>query len=449
VQRLAQLRALANSSPQAQALARHRTAIQRSLAHGGHASQQGHGRLEPAVPSKIARPITDHQPVERGVSGAPVIQRRIGFEFETGIPVALRVVGPSYQALNNDQLESTFPGGKLMVDHLPGHAQTPLENYALWNIIEFVTNPVADNLSEANFRNMATTWITNLQGVKNYAQGHHATVQSAPNVGAPVTPNVWIGIPPGGDANPPWDRFSPQATMGIKLRKIGRILEQDTQPGGFPGMVRHDRVALGAQPSNATADLIMGDIHAQYPKKFHTHRKGYHELQGLMVLVCNYILTGAANAGRGGYLKNHTALMYKTMLSSVRNDIIGKSYVAAMLGTHARRNAIRGFILNRTGRAAGDEVFPGLIFNGNPVLVAPWINSILSGGTDLVFLGMKNPWSNEIGPENVRGRNAAILEMRDTSDFGISALGIAGLHDTANIVDYLAQVYITNKRFAK
>ena len=68
---------------------------------------------------------------------------------------------------------------------------------------------------------------------------------------------------------------------------------------------------------------------------------------------------------------------------------------------------------------------------------------------DLVFLGMKNPWSNEIGPENVRGGSAAIMEMRDTSDFGMSALGIAGPNDTANIINYLALIYMTNKRSAR
>ena len=40
------------------------------------------------------------------------------------------------------------------------------------------------------------------------------------------------------------------------------------------------------------------------------------------------------------------------------------------------------------------------------------------------------------------------MEMRDPSDFGMLAL-FAGLHDTATIIDYLAGIYNTNKRFAK
>ena len=445
-----------------------------------HVVQQAQGRVKPTMQMKDGVSVNDDQGLEyeadvmgaramafrRSAQGGtraqpedvisgknrtlnPIVQRRIGFEFETGIPVAEQGPGPVYQGLNNDELEAPFPGGKLMVDHLPGHAQTALENYADWNIVEFVTNPISDGLSEANFRNIATTWIHNLQAVEAYAQANHTPVQNAPSVGAPPNGhNIYIGIPAGGAPNPHWDRFSPQATMGIKLSKIGSILENDTQANSYPGFVRHDKVALGAQPSNAVADQIMDDIHAQYPMKFHTAREGYKRLQGLMVLICNYILTGAANAGRGGYFKNHTALLYKTMLSSVRNDIIGTSYVQAMLGNAGRRAAIQGFIENRTGRTAADEVFPGALFSGAPILVGQWLNSVLAGGVDLVFLSMKNPWSNEIGPENVRGSNAAIMEMRDPSDFGMLAL-FAGLHDTATIIDYLAGIYNTNKRFAK
>jgi hypothetical protein len=41
----------------------------------------------------------------------PIVQRRIGFEFETGIQVAEQGPGPVYQGLDNDELEAPFPGG--------------------------------------------------------------------------------------------------------------------------------------------------------------------------------------------------------------------------------------------------------------------------------------------------------------------------------------------------
>ncbi len=451
-----------------------------------HVVQQAQGRVRPTMQMKDGIGVNDNQGLEReadlmgaravaagvvqakqemnnaiesdAINGSvqisqPIVQRRIGFELETGIPLAEQVPGgggPAYRALDNDDLEAPFPGGKLMVDHLPGHAVSVLENYNHWNIVEFVTDPIDDRMSEANFRNMATVWIQNLQAVEAYAQGNHGLVQNAPNVGAPGTGlNIHIGVPVGGDAAVHWNRFAPQATMGIKLKKIGSILANETQAGGYPGHVRHDRVSLGAQPANATANTIMNDVHAMYPMNFHTKRSGWGEMQGLIVLLCNYLLTGAANAGRGGYRKNFTTMMYKSMLSSVRNDIIGKTYPGEMLTDPARRTNIRNMILHQTNVAVGDEVFDGIEFNGNPVYAGAWINSVLAGGTDLVFLAMKNPWSNEIGPENVHGKSAAVMEMRDTSDFGMSAMGIAGLNDTANIINYLTQVYLRNKGWSR
>ncbi|MBU3031432.1 hypothetical protein [Paracoccus marinaquae] len=389
------------------------------------------------------------------VARTGVVQRRIGFELETGIPLAEQIGGGggapvSYGPLDNDNLEAPFPGGKLMVDHVPGHAQTALENYTEWNIVEFVTDPLDDRLPQATFQNLATTWVNDLQALEGYAQANHAQVQNAPNVGPPGSGlDVRIGIPPGGDGGAHWNRFAPQATMGIKLSAIGNIFANETQAGGFAGHVRHDRIAQGAQPAEATANQIMADIHAAYPKRRHRSRSGYRDMQGLMVLICNYLLTGAANAGRGGYRKNFTTMMYKSMLSSVRNSIIGKSYPASMLGNPGRRANIANFVLNRCGRAPGDEVFDGITFGTAPVYAGAWVNSVLAGGTDLVFLAMKNPWSNEIAPENIHGDRGAVMEMRDTSDFGIGAHGIAGLNDTANIVAYLTQLYQLNKQWSR
>ncbi len=408
-------------------------------AHSGVSPDPSSRRL-PALP----------EPLQQQTGTA--LQRRIGFELETGIPVSEELAGgAAYGMLNNDELEAPYPGGKLMVDHLPGHTASAFENFTEWNIIEFVTDPINDNLSENNFRGVAATWIANLQALSVYAQANFGPVQNAPNVGIPGNLNIRIGIPPGGEALPAnlWDRFSPQATMGIKLKNIGRIFEAETLAGGFPGQVRHNRIAQGAQLANNMANDIMDDIHALYPQWHHRQKSGYKELQGLMVLICNYILAGAANAGLGGYAKNHTTMMYKTMLSSVRNDIVHKTYPNFMLGDAAKRPNIITCILNRTNRLAGDEVFQGTTFHNNPILTGAWLNSILAGGMDLVFMANKNPWSNEIGPENVHGKKAAVMEMRDTMDFNLSPLGINGLNDTANIIDYLALVYLQNRQWAR
>ncbi|GLR17011.1 eCIS core domain-containing protein [Portibacter lacus] len=381
------------------------------------------------------------------------IQRRIGFEIETGIPVSLQDPNPpnNYMNIGNNWLEAPFPGGKLMVDHLPGHANIPNEPYNDWSIIEFVTDPIADNLSNNNFRNVATGWVTDLQNLSVYAQANHGPIQNAPNVGPPGSGlNINIGQIPGGVPIPAnyWDRVGPQSTMGVKLKNIGNIFQNETVATGYLGHVRHDRVSHGTHQAQPTANLIMTDIHAAYPKRVHTIRQGYQDLKGLIVLICNYILAGSVNQGRGGYRKNHTSVMYKSKLSSVRNNIINKSYPAFILDdSNAKRTAVRNIILNRCNRTAADEVFQGITYNNNNILSGHWIDSILNGATDWVFEAMKNPWSAEIAPEDVKGSSGFVMEMRDSGDFNMSNLGLNGLNDTNTLVDYLARIYMKNKEW--
>jgi hypothetical protein len=63
-----------------------------------------------------------------------------------------------------------------------------------------------------------------------------------------------------------------------------------------------------------------------------------------------------------------------------------------------------------------------------------WVDEVLAGLEDSMFEAMKNPWSNEITPENVGGNKGAIVEMRDISAYGIHA-GYQDLTDTNGIVD--------------
>ena len=132
--------------------------------------------------------------------------------------------------------------------------------------------------------------------------------------------------------------------MGIKLSAIGKHPQNETQAGQVPrdGAARSSR-ATGAQPSRGRPPTrMMNDIHARYPKRYHTHRVGYDDLQGLMVLIwSDSDRCGEPGAGRISE-ESHGAHGQDAMLSlSVRNDIIGKSYMLSMLGTQTRRNVDR------------------------------------------------------------------------------------------------------------
>jgi hypothetical protein len=398
-------------------------------------------------------------PVRQMNGSDRAIQRRIGFEIETGIPVMEEHPANSggFRGLDNDELEANVPGGKLMVDHLPGHADDGIEEFDEWNILEFVTDPVADRLSDAAFRAQARQWITNLQAIRTYAQGNFAKWGHVPNAGAAANPNIWIGLRPGRAGGFGfWERIAPQATMGIRLDKIADVFSSATA-GGHAGHVRHDRVSEGAHRGGPVADTIMTQLKENYPPTWR-RKGGIKSLQGLITLICNYILSGAATEGKGGYNKNRSLFMYKSKLSSVRNDVIGEYYGGKILNRGApRRTDLKNRILAETQRAANDEVFSGARYKvdpdddkdpGVPVLTGDWIDEVLSGTDDKIFDALKNPWSNEINPENVGGKKAAVMEMRDISAFGIWGFNLQ-LSDTDDIVDYLASVYGLNKRWSK
>lgn len=379
--------------------------------------------------------------VQQAGRGTPTIQRRIGFEIETGIPVMEETsdTPPTYGPLDNDELEAPVPGGKLMVDHLPKHPNTATEPFNEWNIIEFVSNPLNENMKDNAFRATVRPWIQNLQTLQTFAQNHFEEWPNVPGVGAAKTNNIWMGLQPGTAAYPYWDRVAPQATMGIKLKKVGAVLGQ-ARTGGFPGQTRYERVASGAHQAAPMADRVMTYLLAQYPPTW-SREKGINSLRGLLTLICNYLLSGAAT-GTQGYIKNRTVFMYKSKLSSVRNDVVQEYYGGKILNNAGRQAQVRNRLLHETHRNATDEVF-----NGVGVECRDWIDEVLAGQNDTLFETMKNPWSQEIVPENVGGKKAAIMEMRDITEYGI--LGVLDLSNVDGIVQYLRQVYRLNRQWSK
>jgi hypothetical protein len=133
----------------------------------------------------------------------------------------------------------------------------------------------------------------------------------------------------------------------------------------------------------------------------------------------------------------------------VQADVVQEYFGAKILTRYpARRNQVRDLLLQETNRVPNEDVFDGAVLQGNPVLVQPWVQDVLAGVDDDMFEAMKNPWSNELAPENVGGKHAAIMEMRDISAYGILGLNLT-LTDTAGIVNYLTQVYRLNKQWSK
>jgi hypothetical protein len=338
-----------------------------------------------------------------------------------------------------------------MVDHLPGHPATAEEPFNEWNILEFVTDPLEDKMKDNAFKATIQPWLQNLVDIRNHAQAGFGHFSFAPHVGEPLSNRTFLGIRPGGPGSGGynhWNRIAPQATMGVKLSNIGDIFNE-AKAGGYAGHVRHDRVSEGAHQAEPVADAIMNDITTQFPPGL-GKSGGKDNLKGLLILICNYLLTGDALRGKGGYLKNQSLFMYKSKLSSVRNDIISEAYPEKILGRYGpRRATVRNLIMNHTGRPGDEDVMDGAEYpQGTPVDVRPWLDEVLDGTDDRMFMAMKNPWSNELGPENVSKKKGAIMEMRDISAYNTNGLNLS-MNNLGAVVDFLAEVYALNRKWSK
>ena len=127
---------------------------------------------------------------------APARQRwfsgGLASKFETGIPARTADSrSRSPLVLNNNQLESPFPGGKLMVDHLPGYTLShPSRTMQNWNIVKSVTDPIADKHVPGQLQEPGhDLGSTNLQALEAHAQGDaHAGSKRAKRGGAANRP---------------------------------------------------------------------------------------------------------------------------------------------------------------------------------------------------------------------------------------------------------------------
>lgn len=398
----------------------------------------------------------DGQPVSalaNDSSTGETIQRRIGFEIETGLPVMHEEEEDTkFGGLDNDDLEAPFPGGKLMVDHLPNHEQTESEPFEQWNIIEFVTNPIADDLPDNEFEDEANTWIDSLVELRDFARDGFDYIEYAPHVGAPKYSGIVIGRPDASRAQYPaarWNRVGPQATMGIQLGKVNTAFQNTDAGRNWAGTTKHSRVAEGAHKAGPAADKIINKLKAKFPPT-NNRDAGVDNLRGFLTLVLNYLLSGKAT-GTAGYIKNRSTFMYKSKLSSVRNQIIGEYYAGKILSRYPkRRQALRNMLLSESGLRRNDEVYKGATFpsdSKNLVRAGVWLDEVLAGTEDRLFEAMRNPWSNEIAPEDVHGERGAVMEMRDFKENQINTDNIS-LAQPDDVVNVLLQVYRLNRQWA-
>lgn len=365
------------------------------------------------------------------------IQRRIGFEVETGIPITERVddVGKvTYENVDvpdiGDKVKVTK--GKLSVDHVTGHKKTASEPFEDWPIVELVTDPVADDMKLSDFETVARAWINELIRVKQLAQTSPPAKQ--------LKDSYYVGLP---SAQPysQWDRIAPQATVGVPLDQVGKIISAFD----ISGTSSQGYATEYAQKAPGVAGKVMQDLLDKYPPG--TDGAGVQALKGLLVLMCNYLMVGGDDRiAKVIYMKNRPAnVFYKTKLSVVRRNIVANPFPATVLGDDKGRQYLKGLLLTATGRADSQKLFVG----GGPsqgapsdVTVGDWIDEILTGTDDQIFDEMKNEWSQEIDPD---AANEVVIELRRLGSF--TKHDNYALEDDAGLLAFLKKVYGANQLF--
>ncbi len=382
-------------------------------------------------------------------AGAPealqrLIQRRIGFEVETGIPITKRTQKPGHSPRYNDIHPSTVgtalpvTKGKLSPDHIPGkpaHKASRYERFNEWPIIELVTDPVEDDLKMDAFEAIAKQWITELKAIK-------VTAQTSPPA-KQYSGEYYVGLPSAqgyDDGNAGWERIAPQATVGVPLDQVAKVLAAFDPTKGF---YRDQLATQIGQKAGSDAAKIMQDIFETYNPG--SDGAGVEGVKGLLTMMVNHLKCGGEpEITKQTYIKNRPAnVMFKTKLSTVRNNVAATTFGAKVLGSPGGRLLVRQKLLASTGRGAADPVFiAGTNTAPSDVTVGTWIDEILDGTDDKLFDEMKNEWAAELTPD---ATNEVVIELRKLGSF-VSHDNYK-LEDDAGLLAFLKKVYGANQLY--
>jgi hypothetical protein len=254
------------------------------------------------------------------------------------------------------------------------------------------------------FETIARSWIQTLTQTKALAQ------QGPP--AKRLIGKYHVGLP---SAQPygEWDRIAPQATVGVPLDQVGKML------GAFDpasGIYRLQLATQIGQRAPSEAAKIMQELFERYPPS--TDAAGSAGVKSLLTMLVNHLLCGGdAEISKQVYIKNRPAnVMFKTKLSTVRQNLVaGHEFASTVLNDAAGRTFLKTKLLERTHRNATDPVFiASATSRATQVTVGTWIDEVLTGADDKVLDEMRNPWSQEITPDDP---NEMVIELRQLGSF--------------------------------
>jgi hypothetical protein len=400
-------------------------------------------------------------------SGPAVVQRLVGFEIESGIPITkkqTRKKGDLYKDPTHKLEIATGVDGDIKVDHVPGHTQTETEPFKDWPIIEFVTDPLPETEPVDEFGTRAESWLKLLKTLRGEVDATPPTKPLKDKVSTSPD-DVYIGFP-GADKTMKEggvDRISVQMTIGARLDRLEEVrktISRANISGAMvtPGFTFH---AKAFAPLAELMPAIEKKVGSPYETNIFSGKKKKTEasenlasdeveLQSFLHLICNYLIVAVQT--KAGYIKNRTFLFYKSELSDVANELVTTNQYADRVLRGKKSDWVKEQILTATGRPPDEGVFPDSTGDTSNNVVMPtcqeWLDEVFAGTADRVFNFARNPWSKKLGPNKVDGKLAAVLELRSPSSLDPGATKAFNLSaEPAEVVKHLKALYVLNQNW--
>lgn len=377
-------------------------------------------------------------PIAVSKTDKKAIQRLIGFEIETRIPIYRddgtgtgTLEKPDYDEVHSDA--GTGDGAEISVD-----------KEGATSIIELVTPPVDDSQISKNFAGMARSWVNVLTTLHGQAIAGPPPKKMDAAIGT-SDDDLYYGFKPT-DSNSKQDMIAIQATHGIRLDKVDTLFKKTSIPKANQARGADQLKSDAVAEVGPAMDTFMNNLEtilnsSTIITKKKDRQQALKEVRGFFSLLAQYLISGGK--AKTYYLKNHTMLFYKSKMSDVRNNLVGANAYAAQLLTATYHAAVKAQLLTDTGRTGTDPLFMGA--NASTVTCAGWLDEVMGGIDDSLFEEAKNPWGNAIAPGNVKGSLAAVLEHRDLVK-EIKPDDNMKLTNPNLIVEYLVQVFKRNKK---
>lgn len=350
----------------------------------------------------------------------PVAQGKFGFELEIPILLSSQYQSKTGELSYGPPAATDYPrcasspdGYHVHIDHssrLNEITTTEKKDKGNAPIIELVTDPLDEfECSEDDVRTLMGHMETLVNNISADTTGftHRRALN---NSLASAASHLFVGSEHEAAAGAQSTTAYLQSTYAIKTSRIPIAFRAHAQTN-----IVKDQASAMIRAADYSSE-ICNDLFEKYKSKknkegtrstrwfknsFNIHqRTSLAGVEGLIALLCNYLLMSKDAARDGQLNKNKIGLFfYKSALSNVQKTLSASNRTLLQ----KRSGKIAKRILAKTGRTGGSSVLPGL------VSCEAWLKEVLEGKRDSVFTRLKNQYENqsgELAPEKVgpRGR---------------------------------------------